>query len=150
MKKKLSSEEEPLLQESDDNHLQQSSPSSNNKSASKKFNLGREAFGTSGRKSPSKPFRSQKQPNRTTKISQKLVVFPESNQPDTQVTDLASDFGDSDEKVVSYPLQIAKEKEAERLSRVDKQELPRVTAYCTAKYIFVEFIFIILKCTFLI
>ena len=75
-----------------------------------------------------------KQPNRTTKTSQKLVVFPDAVQPEAQVTDVASEFGDGDDdRVVSYPFQVAKEKEAERLKRVDRKVLPRVTAYCTAK-----------------
>ncbi len=90
--------------------------------------------------------RHPKQPNRTTKISQKLVVFPDaqSSNQDRVITDISSDFGGDDDKqfvtqsppfVHNIPYDVAKEKEAERIRRLDKHALPRVTAYCTAKYV---------------
>lgn len=85
--------------------------------------------------------RQSKQPTRTTKNTQKLVVFPDQQDLDVKVTDAASDYGgdslqlgdDLYEKIIEYPYSIAKEKEAERLKKVDRKDLPRVTAYCTAK-----------------
>jgi uncharacterized Rmd1/YagE family protein len=86
--------------------------------------------------------RAPKHPNRTTKTSQKLVVFPENVQDfqqEFQVTDVASDYGetltmeDVPPSLVQYPYHIAREKEAERMRRLNKDVLPRVTAYITAK-----------------
>ena len=87
--------------------------------------------------------RIPKAPTRTTKMSQKLVVFPDAR--DTSglgITDVASDFGEVDEseeslapQVVHYSYETVKEKEAERIRRIDKANLARVTAYCTAKYV---------------
>ncbi|KAG0166613.1 hypothetical protein DFQ30_006974 [Apophysomyces sp. BC1015] len=74
--------------------------------------------------SVSHPIRPKpKQPNRTTKTSQKLKLFPE-----------------DDEQMVPFETEIYTQlahipdgkAEAERLSKIDKNELSRVTAYCTA------------------
>lgn len=85
--------------------------------------------------------RPPNQPNRTTRTSQKLVVFPDQSAlPESQVADVSSEYGDenanSGANVVHYPYEIVKEKEAERFRRLDMTELPRVTAYCTAKLVF--------------
>lgn len=63
---------------------------------------------------------------RTTKTTQKLVVFPEPIKE--EVNDLNSEYG---EVVQDY--NAIKEKEKERNRRLIREELPRVTGYCTAK-----------------
>lgn len=92
---------------------------------------------SSGAGSSQTKVRVPKQPNRTTKTSQKLVVFPEhlsDFQRESQVTDVASEYGeDESAHLVHYPYHIAKEKEAERIRRLNKDILPRVTAYSTAR-----------------
>ena len=76
--------------------------------------------------------RQNKPPTRTTKISQKLVVFPGQYQLETgKVTDVDSEYGGGigdRAHLVQYSYDVAKEKEAERIRRLDKQELPRVTS----------------------
>ncbi|KAI8063800.1 hypothetical protein BC940DRAFT_306881 [Gongronella butleri] len=68
-----------------------------------------------------------KQPNRTTKTSQKLKLFPdEDNEPlympeDTDVYTQLAQIPHGSARI-----------EAERLSKINRDELPRVTAYCTA------------------
>ncbi|KAJ2959209.1 hypothetical protein NQZ79_g5291 [Umbelopsis isabellina] len=76
---------------------------------------------------PARP--KPKQPNRTTKTSQKLKLFPEeeehklitSDDIDTSVYDQIAQIPHGDARL-----------EAERLSKGDRGHLPRVTAYCTA------------------
>lgn len=70
-----------------------------------------------------------KQPNRTTKTSQKLKLFPEEEDqsvymPETLTTDVYT-------QLAQIPHGSARI-EAERLSNMNREELPRVTAYCTA------------------
>lgn len=51
------------------------------------------------------------------------------------MTDAASDYGGEDymvSSVVQHTYDVAKEKEVERMRRLDRKELPRVTAYSTA------------------
>lgn len=70
-----------------------------------------------------------KQPNRTTKTSQKLKLFPEEDEQTLITTD------DLDASVYDQIAQIphgTARLEAERLSKIDRGHLPRVTAYCTA------------------
>ncbi|KAI8381120.1 uncharacterized protein BYT42DRAFT_565329 [Radiomyces spectabilis] len=71
-----------------------------------------------------------KQPNRTTKISQKLKLFPED---DEQNLVLPEDIDDADvyTQLAQIPHGSARI-EAERLSKMNRDELSRVTAYCTA------------------
>ncbi|KAF7721938.1 hypothetical protein EC973_003926 [Apophysomyces ossiformis] len=68
-----------------------------------------------------------KQPNRTTKISQKLKLFPEDNE---QAVAIPSD-ADVYTQLAKLPHGTAR-LEAELISKMDRSELPRVTAYCTA------------------
>ncbi|KAG2172740.1 hypothetical protein INT43_000087 [Umbelopsis isabellina] len=76
---------------------------------------------------PTRP--KPKQPNRTTKTSQKLKLFPEeedhklisTDDIDTSVYDQIAQIPHGDARL-----------EAERLSKGDRGHLPRVTAYCTA------------------
>ncbi|KAI9244495.1 hypothetical protein BDA99DRAFT_529116 [Phascolomyces articulosus] len=75
------------------------------------------------------PRTKSKQPNRTTKTSQKLKLFPdEGNQtlviPDEFDADVYS-------QLAQIPHGTAKV-EAEKLSKMNKDELSRVTAYCTS------------------
>lgn len=69
-----------------------------------------------------------KQPMRTTKISQKLKLFPE---------DSEHQWVDHDEPMDVYT-QLAKiphgmaREEAEMLNKMDRSQLSRMTAYCTA------------------
>lgn len=77
--------------------------------------------------------RPNKPPTRTTKLSQKLVVFPGQFQTEGKVTDVDSQYGGIEQEagrshIVQYSYDVAKEKEAERIRRIDKQELPRVTS----------------------
>jgi hypothetical protein len=73
-----------------------------------------------------------KQPNRTTKTSQKLKLFPEE---DEQTLIPVDDFDASVyDQIAQIPHGTAR-LEAERLSKIDRGHLPRVTAYCTASYV---------------
>lgn len=71
-----------------------------------------------------------KQPNRTTKTSQKLKLFPEDGDQALGVIpeDLENDVYT---QLAQIPHGTARV-EAERLSKINKDELDRVTAYCTA------------------
>jgi hypothetical protein len=70
-----------------------------------------------------------KQPNRTTKTSQKLKLFPEEDEQTLiTVDDLDASVYD---QIAQIPHGTAR-LEAERLSKIDRGHLPRVTAYCTA------------------
>ncbi|KAI9229493.1 MAG: hypothetical protein DHS80DRAFT_13820 [Piptocephalis tieghemiana] len=67
-----------------------------------------------------------KQPTRTTKTSHKLAIFPEeSEQPLEEVDD------DVYNQITQIPLGTAR-LDAERLKKLDRRNLPRVTAYCNA------------------
>ncbi|RKP12800.1 hypothetical protein BJ684DRAFT_22959 [Piptocephalis cylindrospora] len=67
-----------------------------------------------------------KQPTRTTKMSHKLAIFPEeSEEPLEEVDD------DVYNQITQIPLGTAR-LDAERLKKLDRRNLPRVTAYCTA------------------
>ncbi|KAI9488673.1 hypothetical protein BDB00DRAFT_772023 [Zychaea mexicana] len=70
-----------------------------------------------------------KQPNRTTKTSQKLKLFPE----DGNQTLLMPEEFDADvySQLAKIPHGSAKV-EAEKISKMNKDELSRVTAYCTS------------------
>ncbi|CAG8492998.1 24652_t:CDS:10, partial [Gigaspora margarita] len=69
-----------------------------------------------------------KQPNRTTKTSQKLKLFPED-----QVTPPAVDeTNEGRYNQINQLTQRSARREAERLSKQERLKLPRVTAYCTA------------------
>ncbi|RUS22981.1 hypothetical protein BC937DRAFT_94249 [Endogone sp. FLAS-F59071] len=84
-----------------------------------------------------------KQPNRTTKISQKLKLFPQDDN-DTATPFLAGLAGtggidasriEDDDEVYNQIAQIphgTARLEAERLNKLNRSKLPRVTAYCTA------------------
>ncbi|CAG8483462.1 6370_t:CDS:10 [Diversispora eburnea] len=67
-----------------------------------------------------------KQPNRTTKTSQKLALFPEEQ---VSVVDEIKD--DKYNQIGQIPQGTAR-KEAEKFSKQERLRLPRVTAYCTA------------------
>lgn len=87
---------------------------------------------------PTKP----KQPNRTTKISQKLTLFPQddNNTATPFLAGLAGSGGIDalrieDDEVYNQIAQIphgTARLEAERLNKLNRSKLPRVTAYCTA------------------
>ncbi|CAG8692951.1 1337_t:CDS:2, partial [Racocetra fulgida] len=66
-----------------------------------------------------------KQPNRTTKTSQKLKLFPE-EQTNVEETN------DGKFNQTGQLTQGTARREAERLSKQERLKLPRVTAYCTA------------------
>ena len=70
-------------------------------------------------------------PKRTTKTSQKLTLFPEG---------LNETLGSTDSKTLDDPLlpHVSAKTQKERwLSKLERKWLPRVTAYCTAKYFFI-------------
>lgn len=69
-----------------------------------------------------------KQPNRTTKTSQKLALFPE-EQVSVSVVDERKD--DKYNQIGQIPQGTAR-REAEKFSKQERLRLPRVTAYCTA------------------
>ncbi|ORZ13178.1 hypothetical protein BCR42DRAFT_493247 [Absidia repens] len=69
-----------------------------------------------------------KQPNRTTKTSQKLKLFPEEDQTIYMPDELTADVYT---QLAQIPHGTART-EAERLSKMSRDDLPRVTAYCTA------------------
>ncbi|KAI7865905.1 hypothetical protein BDF14DRAFT_1685778, partial [Spinellus fusiger] len=66
-------------------------------------------------------------PNRTTKISQKLKLFPDDDDK-VLPTDTEADVYTQLAQIPHGSARI----EAERLSKIDRDELSRVTAYCTA------------------
>ncbi|KAL1916233.1 uncharacterized protein VTP21DRAFT_5850 [Calcarisporiella thermophila] len=70
----------------------------------------------------------QKQPNRTTKTSHKLALFPDEEAVPQQEDGFFMD------DVYNQIMQIPSHSrfETERLSKLDRAKLPRVTAYCTA------------------
>lgn len=70
-----------------------------------------------------------KQPQRTTKISQKLKLFPDNDDART----VEESFFDADvyTQLAQIPHNSARV-EAERLNKLDRNELSRATAYCTA------------------
>ncbi|CDS09036.1 hypothetical protein LRAMOSA10396 [Lichtheimia ramosa] len=73
------------------------------------------------------PIHLRKQPNRTTKISQKLKLFPEDEDqrlPEELNADVYT-------QLAQIPHGDART-EAEHVSRMNKEDLSRVTAYCTA------------------
>ncbi|KAG5455654.1 MAG: hypothetical protein BJ554DRAFT_4849 [Olpidium bornovanus] len=86
-----------------------------------------------------------KQPNRTTKTSQKLTLFPEDNEYDSTVRHDQSTATGNDRLYAPYPrageaAAVVPQMphgnarlEAERLSKLDRRWLPRVAAYCTAR-----------------
>lgn len=76
------------------------------------------------------PIHLRKQPNRTTKISQKLKLFPEDEDqrlPEELNADVYT-------QLAQIPHGDART-EAEHVSRMNKEDLSRVTAYCTASYV---------------
>lgn len=70
-----------------------------------------------------------KQPNRTTKTSQKLKLFPEEEDQTVYMPDDLT--ADVYTQLAQIPHGTARV-EAERLSKMNRDDLPRVTAYCTA------------------
>ncbi|CAO0793415.1 unnamed protein product [Mucor circinelloides] len=70
-----------------------------------------------------------KQPQRTTKMSQKLKLFPDNDDART----VEENFFDADvyTQLAQIPHNSARV-EAERLNKLDRNELSRATAYCTA------------------
>ncbi|CAG8513931.1 9451_t:CDS:10 [Cetraspora pellucida] len=68
-----------------------------------------------------------KQPNRTTKTTQKLKLFPEE-----QIVNNVEEVNDGKYNQISQITQVTARREAERLSKQERLKLPRVTAYCTA------------------
>jgi uncharacterized Rmd1/YagE family protein len=65
---------------------------------------------------------------RTTKISQKLKLFPEDNDNWNQEEPEEAEVYN---QIAKIPHGIARE-EAEMLNKMDRSELSRMTAYCTA------------------
>lgn len=76
------------------------------------------------------PVRSNKPklPMRTTKISQKLKLFPEEQWPDQPEEEEEADVYT---QIAKIPHGMARQ-EAEMLNKMDRSELSRMTAYCTA------------------
>lgn len=70
-----------------------------------------------------------KQPQRTTKISQKLKLFPDNDDARTVEENLFD--ADVYTQLAQIPHGSARI-EAERLNKLDRNELSRATAYCTA------------------
>ncbi|KAF9925521.1 hypothetical protein FBU30_004685 [Linnemannia zychae] len=71
-----------------------------------------------------------KQPMRTTKTSQKLTLFPE--EKDVPVLEDEYAFDDTTyNQIGQLPSSVARN-DAHRMSKLDRQQLPRVIAYCTA------------------
>ncbi|KAK4516045.1 uncharacterized protein ATC70_011006 [Mucor velutinosus] len=70
-----------------------------------------------------------KLPMRTTKISQKLKLFPEDN--DQWNEDADQNEADVYTQIAKIPHGMARQ-EAEMLNKMDRSELSRMTAYCTA------------------
>lgn len=84
---------------------------------------------THGHAQNSGPVNRHAKPNRTTKISQKLKLFPDNDDARTVEENLF------DVDVYTQLAQIPHDSarlEAERLNKLDRNSLSRVTAYCTA------------------
>ncbi|KAF9913656.1 hypothetical protein BX616_009766 [Lobosporangium transversale] len=71
-----------------------------------------------------------KQPMRTTKTSQKLTLFPE--EKDVPVLEDDDDFDTTTYNQIGQLSSGTSRNEAHRMSKLDRQKLPRVIAYCTA------------------
>ncbi|KAG0316897.1 hypothetical protein BGZ99_006619 [Dissophora globulifera] len=71
-----------------------------------------------------------KQPMRTTKTSQKLTLFPE--EKDVPVLDDEYVFDDTTYNQIGQLSSGTARIDAHRMSKLDRQKLPRVIAYCTA------------------
>ncbi|KAF9438130.1 hypothetical protein BGZ76_009585 [Entomortierella beljakovae] len=71
-----------------------------------------------------------KQPMRTTKTSQKLTLFPE--EKDVPVLDDEYGFDDTTYNQIGQLSSGTARIDAHRMSKLDRQNLPRVIAYCTA------------------
>ncbi|RIB04259.1 hypothetical protein C2G38_1988655 [Gigaspora rosea] len=69
-----------------------------------------------------------KQPNRTTKTSQKLKLFPE----DQATPPAVDEINEGRYNQIGQLTHRTARREAERLSKQERLKLPRVTAYCTA------------------
>ncbi|KAK3815471.1 MAG: hypothetical protein J3Q66DRAFT_378299 [Benniella sp.] len=67
---------------------------------------------------------------RTTKTSQKLTLFPE--EKDVPVLDDEDVFDDSTYNQIGQLSSGTARKDAQRMSKLDRKQLPRVIAYCTA------------------
>ncbi|KAG0760275.1 hypothetical protein G6F24_008441 [Rhizopus arrhizus] len=79
--------------------------------------------------SPTSVVNRNAKPNRTTKISQKLKLFPEND--DTRTVEENLFDIDVYTQLAQIPHDSAR-LEAERLNKLDRNDLSRVTAYCTA------------------
>ncbi|GBC06179.1 hypothetical protein RclHR1_06670019 [Rhizophagus clarus] len=81
-----------------------------------------------------------KQPNRTTKTSQKLTLFPAEQQtvPPTETREIYNQIGQLPQGTARI--------EAEKFSKQEKLLLPRVTAYCTASAYRLDELFKNLQC----
>jgi hypothetical protein len=116
-------EQEPLLAARDIPGTSSPRPNASrsfpNRSSSSHYNTFNEAAKTN------KP----KLPMRTTKISQKLKLFPE----DQQWLEEENEEQEADvyTQIAKIPHGIARQ-EAEMLNKMDRSELSRMTAYCTA------------------
>ncbi|KAF8969543.1 hypothetical protein BGZ46_010655 [Entomortierella lignicola] len=71
-----------------------------------------------------------KQPMRTTKTSQKLTLFPE--EKDVPVLEDEYAFDDTTYNQIGQLSSGTARNDAHRMSKLDRQNLPRVIAYCTA------------------
>ncbi|KAF9116531.1 hypothetical protein BGX27_001825 [Mortierella sp. AM989] len=71
-----------------------------------------------------------KQPMRTTKTSQKLTLFPE--EKDVPVLEDEYVFDDTTYNQIGQLSSGTARNDAHRMSKLDRQKLPRVIAYCTA------------------
>ncbi|OAQ33745.1 DUF155-domain-containing protein [Linnemannia elongata AG-77] len=71
-----------------------------------------------------------KQPMRTTKTSQKLTLFPE--EKDVPILEDEYAFDDTTYNQIGQLSSISARNDAHRMSKLDRQQLPRVIAYCTA------------------
>ncbi|GJJ79071.1 required for meiotic nuclear division protein 1 [Entomortierella parvispora] len=71
-----------------------------------------------------------KQPMRTTKTSQKLTLFPE--EKDVPVLEDEYVFDDTTYNQIGQLSSSMARNDAHRMSKLDRQKLPRVIAYCTA------------------
>ncbi|KAG0051536.1 hypothetical protein BGZ83_003577 [Gryganskiella cystojenkinii] len=71
-----------------------------------------------------------KQPMRTTKTSQKLTLFPE--EKDVPVLEDEFAFDDTTYNQIGQLSSTLARNDAHRMSKLDRQKLPRVIAYCTA------------------
>ncbi|KAK3845186.1 MAG: hypothetical protein J3R72DRAFT_437079 [Linnemannia gamsii] len=71
-----------------------------------------------------------KQPMRTTKTSQKLTLFPE--EKDVPILEDDYVFDDTTYNQIGQLSSSMARNDAHRMSKLDRQQLPRVIAYCTA------------------